>query len=151
MCTSSGDRKILITVCHCVPWTADSIRVTRPSAGETITSGSVGGIRLGSRKKNAMKSAITRRKAATYQKPNTPAATLNSSGTKMYGMLSLTIPNVFLCNHSTALPRSVQLLAPDVKGDAYFWFHVPFNFLARRNWQAVSVTQALRFLILQHH
>jgi hypothetical protein len=38
-----------------------------------------------------------------------------------------------------------------VKGDAQLLFHVPFNFLTLgETARAVSVTQALRFLVLQH-
>src|ERR1044072_8042731 len=92
-----------------VPAALGPIRVTRPSAGETTTSGSDGGTRFGSRKKNAIKSATTKRKPDTYQKPNAAAAMANSNGTRMYGTLSLTIRNASLSTNYPALPRSVLL------------------------------------------
>src|ERR1041385_6743241 len=90
MCTSSGERKMLTTVGESAAAFAGPIRVTFPSAGDTTTSGSVGGTRFGSRKKNAMKSATRNRNAATYQNPKTAAAAASSTGTTIYGMLSLT-------------------------------------------------------------
>jgi len=113
MCTSRGDKKILMTVGESALAVVGPIRVTRPSAGETTTSGSFGGTRLGSRKKKAMKSAMTKSNAATYQNPNTAAATPSNAGTKIYGTLSLTIPNSFLC-------AFVAKPALWLKGDAYF-------------------------------
>src|SRR5829696_175038 len=105
MCTSKGERKILITVGESASWATGPTRVTFPSAGETTTSGSEGGTRLGSRKKKAMNSATTKSSAATIQYPNTAAATASTSGTEIYGMLSLTMPTSY---------------RPYVKGDAYF-------------------------------
>jgi hypothetical protein len=72
------------------------MRVTFPSAGETTTSGSDGGTRFGSRKKNAMKTATNNNHNPVNHKPKRLAATLNTSGTMMYGMLSLTIRKTFL-------------------------------------------------------
>ena len=140
MCTSSGDKKILMTV----PGGCDSIRVTRPSAGDTTTSGSDGGTRFGCRKKKAIKSATTKRIADTYQYPNAAAATASTNGTRMYGMLSLTIRNFFL----PFVPFCEPL---HVKGDAQLVFHVPFNLSKLGTAPAVSVTQALTFLVLQHY
>lgn len=105
------------------------MRVTRPSAGETTTSGSDGGTRFGSRKKNAIKSATTKRNAATYQKPSTAAAIPNSAGTKIYGTLSLTMLKLFYVPF-VANFFFVLLCGFYVKGDAYFWFTSPFDSLS---------------------
>src|ERR1041384_724595 len=93
MCASSGDKKILTTVGASASAAIGPTRVTRPSAGDTTTSGSVGGTRFGSRKKNAIKSVNRKRNPATHQNPNAAAATPSSTGTTIYGMLSLTILN----------------------------------------------------------
>ena len=156
MCTSSGDRKILMTV----PGFCGSIRVTRPSAGDTTTSGSDGGTRLGWRKKYAIKSATTIKIADTYQNPTKNAAMANTSGTRMYGMLSLTKRNALYPTVDPALPRSVLLRPRSInlisrrgpltsKGTRNSCSTSPSTFFARRNCRAVSVTQALTFLILQ--
>src|ERR1044072_5438255 len=97
MCTSNGDKKMLTTVDASASAAIGPTRVTRPSAGETTTSGSDGGTRFGSRKKNAIKSVNRKRNPATHQKPKTAAAALSSTGTTIYGMLSLTILNLVLC------------------------------------------------------
>ena len=125
MCTSSGDKKILITV----PPDCRSIRVTRPSAGDTTTSGSDGGTRFGCRKKKAIKSATMIKTPDTYQYPNAAAPTPNTAGTRMYGMLSLTMRN--FQSPRLPVPASPRLcLWPfHVKGDAQLLFHVPFNTL----------------------
>jgi len=121
------------------------IRVTRPSAGETTTSGSDGGTRFGSRKKNAIKSVNRKRNPATYQKPSTAAATPSSTGITIYGILSFTIRNAGTygvegsqtADHKTTSQRPTKLtiatflnFPSDVKGDANSWFYVPFNLLA---------------------
>src|SRR6185503_11486903 len=97
MCTSNGDRKILTTVGASASAAIGPTRVTRPSAGETTTSGSDGGTRFGSRKKNAIKSVNRKRNPATHQKPNAAAAAASNTGITIYGMLSLTIGNFVLC------------------------------------------------------
>ena len=108
------------------------MRVTRPSAGETTMSGSDGGTRFGSRKKNAIKSATTKRNAATYQKPSTTAAIPNSAGTKIYGTLSLTMLKLFYVPFVPFVTNFffVLLCGFYVKGDAYFWFTSPFDSLS---------------------
>src|SRR5689334_13384576 len=147
---------MLITL---VPAALSSTRVTRPSAGDTTTSGSEGGTRFGSRKKNAMKSVTTRRNAAIYQKPSTAVATAITPGTKMYGMLSLTI-NVCLpatkkhnLHNKIFVLRGFHLcsLSLYVKGDAYSIPRPLQSFSSEKLPRAVSVTQALRSLVLQHH
>ena len=93
ICTSNGDRKILTTVGASASSDIGPTRVTRPSAGETTRSGSVGGTRFGSRKKNAIKSVNRKRNAATHQNPSAAAPAASSTGITIYGMLSLTILN----------------------------------------------------------
>src|SRR6185436_16428574 len=112
------------------------------SAGETTTSGSDGGTRFGSRKKNAIKSVNSKRNPATHQKPKAAAATPSSTGITIYGMLSFTIRNAGTytveesqtADHRTrsqSLPKLTKStflnVSPDVKGDANSRFYVPFN------------------------
>lgn len=93
ICTSNGERKILTRVGELISSGVKRlIRVTRPSAGETMTSGSDGGILLGSRKKKAINSAIKRKNAPTYQSPRANDPIVRIVGTTTNGMLSLTMP-----------------------------------------------------------
>jgi len=66
-------------------------RVTRPSAGATITCGSVGTGRRGSRKKKAMKALTSSRTTATDQIPNSIGTMASATGTATQGMPSRTI------------------------------------------------------------
>src|SRR6185295_9786047 len=110
ICTSKGDKKMLTTVGASASAAIGPTRVTRPSAGETTTSGSDGGTRFGSRKKNAIKSVNRKRNPATHQKPKAAAATASSTGTTIYGILSLTMLNSYLPNLKHLFATSVPLL-----------------------------------------
>src|ERR1700752_1344230 len=106
MCTSRGDKKMLTTVGASASAAMGPTLVTRPSAGDPTTSVSDGGTRLGSRKKNAIKSATRKRNPATYQYPRAVAAAASSTGITIYGILSLTILNAYL---STTELSSINL------------------------------------------
>src|SRR6266850_2220661 len=94
ICTSSGERKMLTSVGEFFSSGAMGlIRVTRPSAGATTTSSSRGTSRSGSRKKNAMKRATTRKNNERYHGAKASDRSAKATGTTMYGILSRTILN----------------------------------------------------------
>ena len=159
MCTSKGDRKMLIRVGAFASVAGDSIRVTRPSAGDTTTFRSFGGTRFGSRKKNAMNSATKKNSRPTYHSPKAVVATLTTSGTTMYGILSRTILKPFsiadcrlsieyeaqqpafksaIDNRKSAIP-----FLSYIKKGRVLLVPRPFNLVRRNCRRAVSVTQTL--------
>src|SRR5687767_3973605 len=91
---------MLTTVADPASPSMDLIRVTLPSAGDTITPGSSGGIRSGSRKKNAMKRVTTTSAKPTYQSPRAAVATAKIAGTAIKGIPSRTILNADLTDLS---------------------------------------------------
>ena len=112
MCTSNGERKILMTVGESVCSGANVfMRVTRPSAGETTTLASVGGTRVGSRKKKAINKTMKMKNANTYQKPKAADTRPNISGTTMNGILSRAMANLlFLAKRGRVLVST----SPDI-------------------------------------
>src|SRR5215813_7455633 len=117
------------------------ILVTRPCAGETMTSRSAGGSRRGSRKKYSIKAVTMMKGRAMSQYPRSNSTSATSAGKPIYG------------NPSRAIFKCSVLSSKIESGDACLSFPRP---RPHRNQLSGStlpflVSCRVALLVLQHH
>src|SRR5262245_15927410 len=85
--------------------------VTRPSAGATMAPAVAGGVRSGSRKKKAMKTATAPSTTAVFGQPSQTRARATTSGTRMNGQPSGAIGTIRLDGGATRLGTGVRAVS----------------------------------------